>query len=97
MIDDTGPGALRRAMRTTLVDMIKNRTYCGCCDSDTNHARLVVEMLRRFPVEVWLDYMGRDKKNEGGHITLILLDALGRAAIVKDAPERELEEFLAGV
>ena len=47
-----------------------------------------------FPREVWLEYMGRDKKNEGGRITLILLDALGRAAIVKDAPARALEEFL---
>jgi 3-dehydroquinate synthetase len=44
---------------------------------------------------VWLEYMGRDKKNEGGRITLILLDALGRAAIARDAPASELEAFLA--
>jgi 3-dehydroquinate synthase len=49
----------------------------------------------RFARDVWLEYMGRDKKNEGGRITLILLDGLGRAAIVKDAPARELEDFLA--
>jgi 3-dehydroquinate synthase len=48
----------------------------------------------RFRREVWLEYMGRDKKNEGGRVTLILLDALGRAAIVKDTPARALEEFL---
>jgi 3-dehydroquinate synthase len=48
----------------------------------------------RFARDVWLGYMGRDKKNEGGRITLILLDALGRAAVVKDAPARELEAFL---
>jgi 3-dehydroquinate synthase len=48
----------------------------------------------RFARDVWLDYMGRDKKNEKGRITLILLDALGRASIVKDAPQRELEAFL---
>jgi 3-dehydroquinate synthase len=48
-----------------------------------------------FPRDVWLEYMGRDKKNEGGRITLVLLDALGRAAVVKDAPEAELEAFLA--
>jgi 3-dehydroquinate synthase len=42
----------------------------------------------------WLEYMGRDKKNEGGRITLVLLDRLGSAAVVKDAPEAELEEFL---
>jgi len=49
----------------------------------------------RIAPEVWLRYMGRDKKNEAGRITLILLDALGRAAIVKDAPEEPLERFLA--
>jgi 3-dehydroquinate synthase len=48
----------------------------------------------RFARDVWLEYMGRDKKNEGGRITLILLDALGRAAVVKDTPARELEAFL---
>jgi 3-dehydroquinate synthase len=49
------------------------------------------------PRDVWLEYMGRDKKNESGRITLILLDRLGRAAVVKDTPERELESFVAAV
>jgi 3-dehydroquinate synthase len=44
---------------------------------------------------VWLEYMGRDKKNVRGGITLVLLDRLGRGAIVKDAPVAALEEFLA--
>jgi 3-dehydroquinate synthase len=65
--------------------------------------RLVAVMKRlqlpvappRFPVEVWLEYMGRDKKNEGGRITLILLDALGTGAVVKDASTAKLEAFLA--
>jgi len=48
-----------------------------------------------FALDTWLEYMGRDKKNEGGRITLILLDALGRAAIVKDTPAQALREFLA--
>ncbi|HEX4332864.1 MAG TPA: 3-dehydroquinate synthase [Usitatibacter sp.] len=48
----------------------------------------------RFPVETWLEYMGRDKKNEDGRITLILLDAIGRGAVVKDTPARVLREFL---
>ena len=48
----------------------------------------------RFPLETWLEFMGRDKKNEGGRITLILLDELGRAAVVKDAPGGALREFL---
>jgi 3-dehydroquinate synthase len=48
-----------------------------------------------FAVDTWLEYMGRDKKNESGRITLILLDALGRASVVKDAPAARLEQFLA--
>ena len=48
-----------------------------------------------FPLETWLEYMGRDKKNQDGRITLILLDALGNAAVVKDAPEQALRELLA--
>ena len=48
----------------------------------------------KFPPDVWLSYMGRDKKNEDGRITLILLDALGRGAIVKDTPAEELRAFL---
>lgn len=46
--------------------------------------------------EAWLRAMGRDKKNEAGRITLILLDRLGMAAIEKDAPQRELEALLSG-
>ena len=45
--------------------------------------------------DAWLEYMGRDKKNEAGRITLVLLDRLGAAAVVKDAPGAELEAFLA--
>ena len=51
----------------------------------------------RIARDVWLEYMGRDKKNEDGRITLILLDRLGRAAIVKDTPARDLERFVAAV
>jgi 3-dehydroquinate synthase len=47
-----------------------------------------------FSRETWLEFMGRDKKNEAGRITLILLDALGRAAVAKDTPPGELEAFL---
>ena len=48
------------------------------------------------PAREWLDAMGRDKKNESGRITLILLDRLGDAAVEKNAPAGELEAFLAG-
>lgn len=47
------------------------------------------------PIDTWLELMGRDKKNENGRITLILLDALGRAAIVKDTAAHTIEDFLA--
>jgi len=62
-------------------------------------------LLRRagLPVEppaiepdAWLDAMGRDKKNEAGRITLILLDRLGSAVIEKGAPQDELAAFVAG-
>lgn len=49
----------------------------------------------RFPPETWLEYMGRDKKNEGGAITLVLLDRLGAARVVKDAPVDALRRYLA--
>ncbi|HEY2628398.1 MAG TPA: 3-dehydroquinate synthase, partial [Usitatibacter sp.] len=70
---------------------------------EADAARLIALLARlnlpvvppRFPTDVWLEYMGRDKKNEAGRITLILLDALGTGAVVKDAPARELEAFLA--
>ena len=48
-----------------------------------------------FPLETWLEYMGRDKKNEGGRITLILLDALGHAVVARDTPDQALRELLA--
>jgi 3-dehydroquinate synthase len=49
----------------------------------------------KFDVQTWLELMGRDKKNVDGRITLILLEGLGRAAVVNDAPSGELEAFLA--
>jgi 3-dehydroquinate synthase len=62
--------------------------------------RLLVRLgLPTAPPEIaldrWLEFMGRDKKNEAGRITFILLDALGKAAIVKGAPQDELEALLA--
>ena len=69
--------------------------------ADAERLVALLERLRlpvvapRFERDTWLEYMGRDKKNEGGRITLILLEALGRAVVVRDAPARELEAFLA--
>ena len=57
--------------------------------ADAERLIALLERLRlpvaapKFPRAVWLEFMGRDKKNEGGRITLILLDALGRASVVK--------------
>jgi 3-dehydroquinate synthase len=69
--------------------------------ADADRLVALLERLRlpvaapHFPRDTWLEYMGRDKKNEGGRITLVLLEALGRAAVVRDAPAGELEAFLA--
>ncbi len=43
----------------------------------------------------WLELMGRDKKNQAGRITFIVLDALGRAAIERDVPDAALARVLA--
>jgi 3-dehydroquinate synthase len=50
----------------------------------------------KMPIERWIEFMARDKKNRDGRMTLILLDALGRASIVNDTPAAEIEAFLAG-
>jgi 3-dehydroquinate synthase len=48
------------------------------------------------PSDRWMEYMARDKKNRDGRVTLILLDRLGSASIVKDTPSSEIEAFVAG-
>jgi 3-dehydroquinate synthase len=71
---------------------------------DAAAAERLVALLRRLglpvaapalPIDRWLELIGRDKKSQGGRVTLILLDALGKASIVKDTPPAELEAFLA--
>ncbi len=75
------------------------------------HGRIPIEQVHRleallkrfglpvkapdYPSDTWLEYMGRDKKNEGGRVTLILLERLGSAVVVKDTPDCALREFLA--
>jgi 3-dehydroquinate synthase len=64
----------------------------------------IIDVLRALELPVhppplaaqrWLEFMGRDKKNRDGRVTLILLDALGAASIVGDTPVAEIESFLA--
>jgi 3-dehydroquinate synthase len=43
---------------------------------------------------VFLELMARDKKVVNGRLRLVLLEAIGRACIVDDIPERELIELL---
>jgi 3-dehydroquinate synthase len=45
--------------------------------------------------ERWLEFMGRDKKNQGGRITFVLLESLGRACVVRDVPDEALLAALA--
>jgi 3-dehydroquinate synthase len=47
------------------------------------------------PIARWMEFMGRDKKNEGGSIALVLLDRLGSARIEKSAPQHAIETLLA--
>ena len=48
----------------------------------------------RLATDRWLTAMGRDKKNEGGRITLVLMDAIGQAVIEKAAPVPAIEALL---
>ena len=43
----------------------------------------------------FVELMGRDKKNVGGHIRLVLLEALGRAIITHEYPGDAFEATLA--
>ena len=65
----------------------------------------LASLLQRFDLPVqppkisadtWLDFMGRDKKNEGGRLTLILLDALGRASVARNTDSAQLRAFVSG-
>ena len=47
------------------------------------------------PVENWLEVMGRDKKNDAGRITLILLNGLGSAYVERSTPADALTSILA--
>jgi len=44
----------------------------------------------------WLELMGRDKKNRDGAIAFVLLEALGRARLVRDVPAAALARVLEG-
>jgi hypothetical protein len=41
------------ALTDTIADMIRNSVFCGCCDSDGNHAALIKRALQRTPVDWW--------------------------------------------
>jgi 3-dehydroquinate synthase len=46
------------------------------------------------PFDTWLEYMGHDKKVEGGKLRFVLLKKLGEAVITGDVPETVLGEVL---
>ncbi|HRK79420.1 MAG TPA: 3-dehydroquinate synthase [Thiobacillus sp.] len=45
-------------------------------------------------VDTWLEYMGHDKKVEGGHMRFVLLKKLGEAVITGDVPADVLSSVL---
>jgi 3-dehydroquinate synthase len=47
-------------------------------------------------VEAYLDYMGLDKKVEGGKIRFILLKRIGEAFVTGDIPPEHLKNTLTG-
>ncbi len=46
------------------------------------------------PFDTWFEYMGHDKKVEGGKLRFVLLKKLGEAVITGDVPEAILREVL---
>ncbi|WP_439102891.1 3-dehydroquinate synthase [Congregibacter sp.] len=73
------------------------------CISDSEVAELVqwLEAMalptappQDMSVAIWTQHMLRDKKVVDGRLRLVLLDQLGKAAVVDDIPRAELEEFL---
>lgn len=65
-------------------------------ESLLRRARLPVAPPDGISVERFLELMGRDKKNVGGRIRLVLLDALGRASVTQDYDPAQLETVLRG-
>ena len=47
-------------------------------------------------VEPWLEYMGHDKKVEGGKMRFVLLKKMGEAVITADVPTEVLTGVLTG-
>jgi len=47
-----------------------------------------------FPVDVWLDAMGHDKKTVGSHIRFVLLRGIGDAFIAEDVQERDIRQLI---
>ncbi|MDP2266321.1 MAG: 3-dehydroquinate synthase, partial [Thiobacillus sp.] len=45
-------------------------------------------------VETWLEYMGHDKKVEGGKMRFVLLKKMGEAVITADVPDATLRDTL---
>ncbi len=48
----------------------------------------------QLPFDTWLEYMGHDKKVEGGKLRFVLLKTLGEAMITGDVPEAVLRDIL---
>ena len=45
-------------------------------------------------VDIWLEYMGHDKKVEGGKMRFVLLKKMGEAVITADVPTEVLTSVL---
>jgi len=70
-------------------------------DADVERTRALIraaglpDVAPDLGVATWLDYMGHDKKVEGGRLRFVLLKRLGEAVITGDVPADVLNDVLA--
>ncbi len=69
-------------------------------EAEVAHTRAIVraaglpDVAPELPFDTWLEYMGHDKKVEGGKLRFVLLKRLGEAVITGDVPEAALRDVL---
>lgn len=77
-----------------------SRAYAGYADIDVARIEALFTALKlpvkapKVPAENLLAHMQRDKKNEGGVVTLILLKRIGEAYVDRSVPGAKLLHFL---
>lgn len=73
---------------------IFDRTDCERAINLILRAGLTTRIPKTITADEMLDHMGRDKKNEGGAIRLILLQSIGHAVVESTIGSLKIREFL---